>query len=486
MENITEEENVFNAERWGISLSSIENLGKKLREKWKNYRDLMRTKTRDTSEYGWLYLRGLLTMEKKRNYTNISKNIEGVRKDGQNIQHFMSDSPWNGKEIFFRIQQELAQQKCFKGGMLTLDDSGDPRSGGKSAGTIRQYLGRLGKVEMGQVGVVLGYYHKSNWTLLDSELYLPECWFDEEYSSLRKKCLIPNEKEFKSKTEIGLEMILQAKERGIPFSAFSCDCFYGHDTLFRRKLAENNITYMASVKCNYKVYLTKPEVYWRKPKRKRKRDRIMEIKSLLNPVPVKSLLSTIQLENIFVRDCERGMLFYQCARLPVFTVDDNGIVSSETLLIRQEGDKFTFALSNACPATSLNTLISWRCQRFFIERTIQDCKEELGWDEIQAIKYRAWMHHLALIALALWFACEIKSLFSSSFAQDSTLKTQLQVRSLPQISLPNIRSILQVLFPVFTMSIFDVQFSIIRTFVARARSTGSRLRKHFYNQELLI
>lgn len=486
MENITEELDIFNAERWGISLNLIENLGEKLRAKWRKYKDLMRTKTRDTSEYGWLYLRGLLTMKKKRNYANISRNIEGVRKDGQNIQHFMSDSPWDGKKIFSRIQEELAQQKYFDGGMLTLDDSGDPRSGGKSAGAARQYLGRLGKVEMGQVGVVLGYFHKNNWTLLDSELYFPKCWFEEEYSSLRKKCLIPAQKEFKSKTEIGLEMILQAKERGVPFSTFSCDCFYGHNTWFRRKLAENNITYMASVKHNYKVYLTEPKVCWRKPKRKSKKDRIMEIESLCGSVSVGSLISRVQLQNIFVRDCERGMLYYQCAHLPVFTVDDDGIVRLEILLIRKEGDKFTFALSNACINTPLDTLISWRCQRFFIERTIQDCKEELGWSDIQAIKYRAWIHHLALIALALWFACEVKSQFSSSFDHDSSLKDQLQVRSLPQISLPNIRSILEALFPILTRSILDVQFSIIRALVGRARSTASRLQNQYFDQELLI
>jgi SRSO17 transposase len=40
--------------------------------------------------------------------------------------------------------------------MLTLDESGDERAGAKSAGAARQYLGRLGKVEMGQVGVALG------------------------------------------------------------------------------------------------------------------------------------------------------------------------------------------------------------------------------------------------------------------------------------------------------------------------------------------
>ena len=48
--------------------------------------------------------------------------------------------------------------------MLTNDESGDERAVRKSAGAARQYLGRLGKVEMGQVGVALGYYAADVWT----------------------------------------------------------------------------------------------------------------------------------------------------------------------------------------------------------------------------------------------------------------------------------------------------------------------------------
>jgi hypothetical protein len=32
-------------------------------------------------------------METKRNYTNIARRIIGLENDGQNLQHFMSDSP---------------------------------------------------------------------------------------------------------------------------------------------------------------------------------------------------------------------------------------------------------------------------------------------------------------------------------------------------------------------------------------------------------
>jgi len=52
--------------------------------------------------------------------------------------------------------------------MLTLDESGDECAGEKKAGAARQYLGREGKVDLGQVGVGLGYYAADVWAMVDA------------------------------------------------------------------------------------------------------------------------------------------------------------------------------------------------------------------------------------------------------------------------------------------------------------------------------
>jgi len=52
--------------------------------------------------------------------------------------------------VFEQIQTEIAHRPQLNNGMLTLDESGDERSGDQSAGTTRQHIGRLGKVDMGQ------------------------------------------------------------------------------------------------------------------------------------------------------------------------------------------------------------------------------------------------------------------------------------------------------------------------------------------------
>ena len=107
-------------------------------------------------------------MDTKRNYANIARRVIDPTDDGQNLQQFMSDSPWSGEKVFGQIQAEIQERPELKDGILTLDESGDERAGGNSAGAARQYLGRLGKVEMGQVGVALGYYAANIWTMVDA------------------------------------------------------------------------------------------------------------------------------------------------------------------------------------------------------------------------------------------------------------------------------------------------------------------------------
>ena len=151
-----ETDSLFNLNRWGLPIEAIETLAQRLHHIWLRFHHCFTTQTRDTSEYAFIYLRGLLEMDTKRNYANIARRVISPDNDGQNIQQFMSDSPWEARDIFRQIQSEIAKRGKLSGGMLTLDESGDQRAGDKSAGAARQYIGRLGKVDLGQVSVVLG------------------------------------------------------------------------------------------------------------------------------------------------------------------------------------------------------------------------------------------------------------------------------------------------------------------------------------------
>ena len=87
---------------------------------------------------------------------------------------------------------------------------------------------RFGKVENCQVGVFLGYALWSRRTLIDKRLYLPEDWANDPVR--RERCGVPDNITFKTKAELGLEMLLAARERGVPFAWIGMDCFYGQQS----------------------------------------------------------------------------------------------------------------------------------------------------------------------------------------------------------------------------------------------------------------
>ena len=70
-----------------------------------------------------------MTMDNERNYANIARRVINQDDDGQNIQQFMSDSPWPTNPVFGQIQTEINHHPQLNNGMLTLDESGDKRSG---------------------------------------------------------------------------------------------------------------------------------------------------------------------------------------------------------------------------------------------------------------------------------------------------------------------------------------------------------------------
>src|SRR6266496_735848 len=159
MSDVADELALFDPLRWGLPAEAVLDLANRLQRTWERYHDCFTTKTRDTSAYGLSYLRGLLTMETDRNYANIARRVLAPDADRQNLQQFMSDSPWSSAAVFQRIQAEIRARPDLHAGMLTLSESADERAGEMSAAAARQYLGRFGKVDLGQVGVALGYTH---------------------------------------------------------------------------------------------------------------------------------------------------------------------------------------------------------------------------------------------------------------------------------------------------------------------------------------
>ena len=81
-------------------------------------------------------LSGLLRMEGNRHYSGIGRET-GV--GGQNLQHFMSHSPWSAEAVYRQVQEEVkAVPELTRGAVVLVDESADEKAGDASAGAAKR------------------------------------------------------------------------------------------------------------------------------------------------------------------------------------------------------------------------------------------------------------------------------------------------------------------------------------------------------------
>jgi SRSO17 transposase len=455
-------------------------LVKRLGKLSNRYRHCFVTKTRDVHTHAETYVRGQLTMDTKRNFANVERRVAGG--DGQALQHFMSQSPWSGQAVFDQIKVDVRETPGLAhGSWLILDESADEKAGEHSAGAGRQHNGRLGKIGVCQVATCLTYANPAQgvWALIDGELFLPEAWFTPAYAERREQVGLPPEREFATKPTLGLRMILRTKAAAVPFERVACDELYGRNQAFRAALDAENILYAAQVPANTLVYEEEPRVgVPRRRSRRGQAPKRLKVLSQKAPREARALARSQQArwERVRVRTTERGWLEAEFAVQRIWTVATNGPARAEWLVMQREADgDVAYTLLNAPADTPGHALMEWSCQRYFTERAFQDAKDELGWDEFQALKYLAWEHHMALTALALWFIAETKLEWRTTYARDPELAKELEVEVLPALSTANVREMLKAALPIPQLTPDQATQLVVQHLVNRTRSTSSRL-----------
>jgi SRSO17 transposase len=465
--------------RWGLSAEAVAHLGDRLCQFWRRFRGCFTTRTRDTSERAYDDLRAQLTMDTERNFANMDRTLNGG--DGQALQHFMSNSPWSGPAVFEQMQAEIkATPALAQGSTLILDESADEKAGMHNVGASRQYNGRLGKVDVCRVDTCLTYANGGLWAMVDGELFLPEEWFGAAFAQTRHALGIPPDRTFETKLQLGLKMVKRVKAKGVPCDLLACDALYGRDSQCRADLAAANIQYAAQVPADTAVYLSEPRVGLPPKRGKRGRPRTrLQVLSSQRPQEVRALAQHPQTvwERVQVRLTERGWLTADFAVRRVWTVAAGQRPRIEWLVMRRNSDgDCSYTLLNAPTDTPQACLIAGSCRRYFTERTFEDAKTEIGWDEFQVQKYRAWEHHLALTAAALWFVAQTKLVWAQMYTCDPALAYQLEVEVLPALSTANVRELLKAVLPLRQLTPAEAMDLVITHLINRARSTSSRLK----------
>jgi SRSO17 transposase len=389
---------------------------------------------REQRERSGAYLNGLLLDIPDKAIEPMILALEGADPNAiRGMQHFISEGVWGDEAILKRHWQEVDQYLGDEDGVHILDGSDFPKQGEHSVGVKRQYCGQLGKVANCQAGVFLGYTSRKGYTLLDRRLYLPKEWVeDDAYAERRQKCGVPKDIEFKTKPELGWEMIQAVREEGTLRGRWlTCDEDFGRDPSFLDKVNGIELWYYAEVPHDTRVWLERPATAvpeWSGRRRKPTRERLVEGEPPAQEVTaIAQSWPADQWSRHTIKEGSKGPLVADFAALRVVAVRD-GLPGPEVwLVLRRDvvnGELKTY-LSNAAADTPLETLVRLSGMRWPIETCFEGGKQHLGMGDYQVRSWRGWHHHMTLCILAHFFLVRIKL----------KLKENAPALTLPQIHL---------------------------------------------------
>jgi SRSO17 transposase len=358
---------------------------------------------------GGLYLRGLVEDGKRKSLEPLVARLGGEA-DYQSMQQFLTDSPWDPALVVKAVAERVAGEIGVEAWVL--DDTGFPKQGKRSPGVKRQYSGTLGKVGNCQIGVSVHAVGKKGTVPLGWALYLPEEWCQD--MDRRRTAKIPEEVVFKTKPELGVELIERATGWEVPAAPVLGDAAYGENTELRERLHDAELQYVLSVSAETAVFA--PGIAFRVPERSgatgRPRGRLRPEKK---PVTIGELIAGLapeQWQTVAFRDgpdSEPMTSRFAFVRVRAAHLWHKGYVQEprEEWLIceRPEGaEKPTdYWLSNLPADTEPEHLARLARLRWKIELDYKQLKGELGLDHYEGRSYLGWYHHTALVTAAHGF-----------------------------------------------------------------------------------
>ena len=198
-------------------------------------------KRREQKEHAHTYIAGLLSDLKRKNTESIAYRHD---LDRQGLQRFVGSVPWDHRPLLEELARQIGSQLGEGDGVIVFDPSGHKKCGNDSVGVQRQWLGRLGKIDNGQVGVYMGYASHKEHVLVDVRLYLPKQWAKDK--ARRNKCGVPKSIRYQTRHELAMDM-LNNNGKYLPHAWIAGDDEMGRSSRFRRALRALDERYLLAV-----------------------------------------------------------------------------------------------------------------------------------------------------------------------------------------------------------------------------------------------
>jgi SRSO17 transposase len=373
----------------------------------KSFSHHFRSYRHDVTEKARQYASGLMQAGARKNMDRMAEVVPDSK--SRNLQQFLTHSKWDARSVIDHVARDANQ---FLGDEqragLLIDESGFAKQGPMSVGVSRQWLGRLGKVDNGQVAV-FGVLSRDRFAIpVDVKLYLPKKW-TEDPKRCEKAGIPEAERVFRTKEQLALEIVSHARQNGLRYGWVGADAGYGKGPGFCLELDRMGERFVVDLHSDFPIYLEDPRPYLPE-KTSRKGPKFTRYRTDASSIEVKAAVEGLKLCEqpvLKLRDTTRGPLKVRALRFPVYVWDREANQACRFFLLATQilGPKAEtkISLSNAPETMKLKTLAWMQLQRYWVERAFEDAKSECGMADYQVRKWSAWHHHMALVMMAMLF-----------------------------------------------------------------------------------
>jgi SRSO17 transposase len=361
-------------------------------------------------ENAGLYVRGLIERGGRKSLQPTLFRLDETAARYESMQQFLADSPWDPASVVRRCAERVVPELGVEAWVL--DDTGFPKDGKRSPGVKRQYSGTLGKIGNCQIGVSVHAVGKHGTAPLGWALYLPEDWCDDPERRTRAK--IPGQVVFKTKPELGVELVERAAGWGLPAVPVLGDQAYGDNTALRQRLHDAGREYVLAVAAQTTVFAadtvfavpdTTAAIGRRKSRPRPDRE----------PETIKDLIGRVS------DSCSRVVAFrdgpdgepvsswfvFVRVRAAHRHRDTTPLPPREEWLIAEwplgKPEPTDYWISNLPADTPPERLARLARLRWKIELDYKQLKGELGLDHYEGRSWIGWHHHTALVTVAHGF-----------------------------------------------------------------------------------
>lgn len=358
---------------------------------------------------GGVYLRGLIEQGPRKSLEPMCERL-GADADYQSLQQFLADSPWDPAIVVRNVAERVAPAIAVQAWVL--DDTGFVKDGKGSPGVKRQYSGTLGKVGNCQIGVSLHAVGANATVPLGWALYLPEEWCQDV--ERRRRAKIPEDVTFKTKPELGVDLVARAAGWQIDKAPVLGDQAYGDNTALRERLHDAELQYVLSVGAETKVFA--PGTTFTMPERQRTTGRPPKrLQADTDPETIGALIARLgpqHAQTVAFRDGPDGEPMtsrFIFVRVRAAHRWHKGMAEAprEKWLIAEwpEGKEqpTDYWISNLPADSAPERLARLARLRWKIELDYKQLKGELGLDHYEGRSWAGWYHHTALVSAAHGF-----------------------------------------------------------------------------------